>query len=605
MRPDPPPLSDLPRISPAWDSSAENRDDLSFRDDDSLLSSSSSDCSQRVFERVKRELERSWGESCSSEGAKRPAVVEDYLRDVEEAALDEDRLNDLFAWEADLRQRSGVPQELAQVEARAHAFLVEIRRRKRTARELESSIREMLKNAPAPLKPGTRESPDDCGELPAMLARLAPFSQLPPRVCEEIALHAVEAAFVPGQVLLRQGEASDCLVVLLSGSVEISVLDRDRSHVIATLDERTVIGELGMLTNEPRSGSVTAITEGRLAVIAREKFAHLISAHPALSIAFSELIAKRVGTSSIDVLCGKTIQGYKLHRRIGRGGMGIVYAALDIAANEERAVKMLRHDLAYDRCSLRRFHQEAAIVKSLRHPNIVRMYDEFSAYGTCFVAMELCQGMSLATAVERFSPLPTGVIRSLVGQLAEALRHTHAAGVAHRDIKPSNIMVLYDGQVKLTDFGLARSPMTFEGDLTSHGQVMGTPHYMSPEQLLGERGDGRSDLYSLGLVLYELLSGVPTFVGATFRELVKERSRWQLPAAEQIGGGLDPDLYEFLQECLAEEPEGRTADLNRAAAWSAPIDWEFAGSLNGLAAMADEGVGGRPAEPIVAVQARP
>jgi CRP-like cAMP-binding protein/tRNA A-37 threonylcarbamoyl transferase component Bud32 len=575
MRMDPPSFSAIKTLCPAWDSSLEySMDAVLSCYDESVVPHDTRQRAKLVLELIRHDLALSL-EDVPESPVKRQRAVEDYLQQLADADVDDDGLTDLFAWEYEVREKKGHAPDMNVLERRYHDFLASIRRHRKDCKDLESSIRTLLKkNAAAlPSAPPLVEPLNSEASLPRLLSKLNPFSQLPPRVCEEIASHAVEAKFEAGHVLFRQGEASDCLIVLLEGSVEISVSDRGRSHIIATLDERTVIGELGLLTSEPRSGSVVATTAGRIAVISREKFAHLISAHPTLSIAFSELIAKRVGTLSIDVLCGKSIQGYKLHRRIGRGGMGIVYAALDQNLNEERAVKMLRHDLVYDRGTLRRFHQEASIVKSLRHPNIVRMYDEFSAYGTCFVAMELCDGMSLSAVMQRYSPMPLPAIRGIIGQLARALEHTHMAGIAHRDLKPSNVMVLTDGTVKLTDFGLARSPMSLDTELTEQGQIMGTPRYMSPEQMLGERGDCQSDLYSLGLVLYELVTGVPLFTACSFRELIRERGRWQLPDKTQICDELPNDLFEILQQTLVDEPEGRTVDLARVSMMADAINW--------------------------------
>jgi serine/threonine-protein kinase len=260
---------------------------------------------------------------------------------------------------------------------------------------------------------------------------------------------------------------------------------------------------------------------------------------------------------------------------------------------------MLRHDLTLDRLASQRFHQEAEIVRELRHTNIVQVFDEFAAFGTSFIAMELCDGPSLGDLIAHHGPLPELTVQSITGQIAAGLRKAHRAGVAHRDLKPSNVLFTRTGTAKLADFGLARCLSTDLAALTAYGQIVGTPRYMAPEQLAGERGDARSDLYALGCMVYEALVGHPLYRAERFSQLLKERTLWSLPDSGAIRPNLAPQLYQLLRESLTEDPEERYVDLDELAEWAAPIDLVALGvvctvsestqSAAGAATVRDEG----------------
>lgn len=412
----------------------------------------------------------------------------------------------------------------------------------------------------------------DAVELAETLRQIRPFSELSRHVREAVATHARVRAFEPGDALLRQGEAADALFILLEGTADVWLNDSGQIHPIAHLQRHTVVGELGLVTQEVRSATVTATSRGCAAIIDKDAFEHLAGRYPRLSIALAELIAERVGTLAIDVLCGKTIGGYMIRQRLGRGATGIVYAAADAETQQPVALKMLRHDLTFDRHASSRFHQEAEIISRLEHENIVSVLSEFSAYGTSFIAMELCDGPALSELVTRHKALPIDVVQSILGQLAAGLMCAHEAGIAHRDLKPSNVLLTSDGVVKIVDFGLARYLSTDEPGTTAFGQIVGTPRYMAPEQLAGDRGDSRSDLFALGCMAYEMLMGRPMFGAARFSELLIERARWTLPRAEQIREDLPPAIYDLLGVLLQHDADNRTCDLRELAAWAAPVD---------------------------------
>lgn len=509
----------------------------------------------------------------------RVRFVEAYLEEIGSTDLNESIVMDLYAHEYRVRHRWGDRPEIDSYADRFEKLSEAGRDQLQSQLVMESSLYSLFQD------PAVLDEPiafpfegvadiAQANELRGLLAEIRPFSELSQNVRDVMAMRATVRDFAPGEILLTQGEESDGLLVILEGSVEIAVTDADQKHTIARLEKHNVLGEIGLFTRELRSANAEAVTPGRVAVISRKDFEEVAGRYPQLSVAFCELIAERVGTLAIDALWGKRVEHYRIRERLGRGGMGIVYAATDESLQRDVAVKMLRHDLVFDRQASQRFSREAKIVRSLRHPNIVRVRDEFSAYGTNFIVMDLCRGKSLTEFLEERGALPDETVRRIVGQLAAALAHAHAAGVAHRDLKPSNVMVEPNGVIKLTDFGLARGPNSESVGLTMSGQIMGTPRYMAPEQLLGERGDDKSDIYSLGAITLELVTGKPAFQSHRLHELMKERRNWSLPMREAIRDGLDAPLYQFLQNCLSEEPEERTVCLQEQSDWAGPVDWQ-------------------------------
>lgn len=542
-----------------------------------------------VLELVKIDLEQRWrsrqcpsnadGTEDESSGDRQALFVEGYLEYLSQVDLGESSLLDLMAHEYRVRLRWGDRPNIDEFASRFGKLSNRNVPRLVDALTIESSIQALLSdsiNLPADPEPepagcSINSSPEP---LRRVLERIRPFSELSPLVREAIAAQATERDFVQGEILLRQGEAADCLLITLDGVVEVSVVDKNAVHTIARLERNTVVGEIGLFAHELRSANVTALTSGRAAIIPKEKFEQVAGSHPHLAIALSELIAERLGTLTIDALCGKVVNRYQIRQRLGRGGMGIVYAAVDSESGRRLALKMLRHDLVFDRLAMQRFHQEAEIVKTLLHPNIVRVFDEFSAFGTFFIAMELCEGMSLSAVIQRMQGLPAATVRGIVGQLAASLSCAHASAVAHRDLKPSNVMVGHDGIVKLTDFGLARQAVGDCSSITTAGQIIGTPRYMAPEQLAGERGDEKSDVFALGAVTYELLTGQPMFKATRFRELLRERRFWRLPQPTALPAAVDAGLYELLRKALAEEPDDRDVSLQELSEWAAPLNWQ-------------------------------
>jgi len=211
-----------------------------------------------------------------------------------------------------------------------------------------------------------------------------------------------------------------------------------------------------------------------------------------------------------------TIGSYRLIRRIGKGNMGVVYEGVDVSGRH-LALKVLSGELAKDPELVERFRREAMAAARLPHPNITRVVDFGEEGERLYMAMEMLDGLDLKVVIERGSQGPLGTRLWIMLQVAAGMATVHAAGLVHRDIKPGNIHVTPQGVAKIMDFGLVRLT---DSNMTRTGMVMGSPAYMAPEQLRGDRADARCDVFALGAVFYELLSGRRAFPGKQITEVM-------------------------------------------------------------------------------------
>jgi serine/threonine protein kinase len=241
---------------------------------------------------------------------------------------------------------------------------------------------------------------------------------------------------------------------------------------------------------------------------------------------------------------------YKVLEKIGQGAMGEVYKAHDPILNRFVAVKTISAELSGDDTLRKRFEREAQSAARLNHPNIITVYDYGEEQGKIYMAMELLEGFDLKQAIARRAPMTLDEKLSVVDQIAEGLAFAHAHEIVHRDLKPANVHILANGQVKIMDFGLARLGGS---EMTRAGMVMGTPHYMSPEQVRGERADARSDVFAVGCVFYELLTYRKPFDADSMHSILFKVMQEEPPSVHEVTPGVPVVLAQVVERSMAKD----------------------------------------------------
>ena len=245
---------------------------------------------------------------------------------------------------------------------------------------------------------------------------------------------------------------------------------------------------------------------------------------------------------------------YQILEKIGQGGMAVVFRALDLRLNREVAIKIIRDELFRDADMLRRFYAEAHAVAQLSHPGIVAVYDVSQNDNVGYLVMELISGITLKQYIDRKKTVPWKQVVHFARQIADALQHAHEHGIIHRDIKPMNIMLLQNGTTKVADFGIA----AFENEIReTRGQAVGSLHYIAPEQLRGGRADARGDVYSLGVTMYEMLTGYKPYTGETPADILKKQSSNSLLPVRAFDVDVPSELEDIVLRAMDINPDSR------------------------------------------------
>ena len=364
-----------------------------------------------------------------------------------------------------------------------------------------------------------------------------------------------------GQTILAQGEPGDDMYVLERGVVRITV--RNEKHVVVferTSPAPALFGEMALITREPRTATVSAEEDCQCLRINKATVQELFGRHPDTAVFLTRLVGERL----MEFKGIRRVGKYEVTGRLGSGGVATVFEARHPTLGVPVALKMLSHALVFDEAFAEYFQHEARLVAQLNHDHIVRVLDTEQAYGTHFIVMEKLTGDLLESVIDTGQPIDWLNVRRILREICDALAYSHKQGLIHRDIKPANVFLLTDGKAKLLDFGIATNP---GGASTPGAKVMGTPYYMSPEQITGMALDGRSDLYSLGILAYELCCRELPFDADTLQQLFGKHVSMPCPDPRELKPDLPEDLAEFILRSTAKLPGDRFASCAEAAAF--------------------------------------
>lgn len=260
-------------------------------------------------------------------------------------------------------------------------------------------------------------------------------------------------------------------------------------------------------------------------------------------------------------MINRTIKDYEIKQLIATGGMAAIYRAIQTSTGKTVAIKILHGHLAQDKDFITRFEREARAAAALKHENIIDIFDYGHAEGVYYIAMEFVEGKSLKELINAVKFIPSEIALAIVYEICRGLEHAHQKGVVHRDIKPANILIANDGSVKITDFGLAQAQ-----DLTSitvTGALVGTPAYMSPEQAAGRKIDTRSDLFSLGVVIYEMITGTKPFLGESYSSVIHAILTAPAPRPLEANPTMDEEVSRLIEKTLKKDPDQRYQNITQ------------------------------------------
>lgn len=371
-----------------------------------------------------------------------------------------------------------------------------------------------------------------------------------------------------GEHLIRQGEPGDCLYLIQNGTCSV-VVERDDGMVpITVLGREDIVGEMALLTGEERNAHVYAQTEADVWQLDKKSFEELSVRDPEIRHFLTDIVTSRFSRSP--VIAERTIGKYVVNEMLGQGGWSFVYKGVHATLNMPVAVKMLKHTMAMEPEFMETFLQEARIIANLNHENIVKVYDIEQIYRTVFIVMEYLEGVSLQQVLQETPRLSLSETLRIVLQVCHGLAYAHASGIVHGDIKPGNIFITTDEVAKIVDFGLA-CPAGAEA-----AGLRGTPSYISPEQIRMVPADARSDIYSLGIMTYRLLTGELPFQSGELSDLLKQHLDAPVPDPRRLVPDLPQELVQFIFRAMAKNPENRYRNLSEVCAALQPV-WQHVG----------------------------
>ncbi|MDQ7781927.1 MAG: protein kinase [Desulfomonilaceae bacterium] len=352
-----------------------------------------------------------------------------------------------------------------------------------------------------------------------------------------------------GTAFIRQGDEGDCLYLIESGLCVITVNKGGDSHPVAVRGPGEMVGEMSLITGEPRNADVTAGRNVKLWRLDRSRFEEICHEYPEVASLLTEIMTRRLEDAALTA--ERTIGEYLITEVQGRGSTSIVYKGRRVGSPEPVAIKMLKHDQARDSDFLHAFREESRVLADLHHENIVRVYDIQYLYRTVFIIMEYLHGDSLGTRLQNAARLPWDRCRRILKDICSGLAYAHGKGLVHGDIKPGNVFLLDDDCAKIIDFGLAcRVGTTCLG-------FFGTPTYAAPEQISGDAVTESSDVYSLGLLVYRMATGKDAFPDRDASVVLMRQLYEKIPDPRLAEPDLPDDLRNFILRATRKDPAHR------------------------------------------------
>ncbi len=384
------------------------------------------------------------------------------------------------------------------------------------------------------------------------------FIKLDNSVISDISKHMSMHSYDAGEHLIKKGEPGEYMLVIKQGSVNVILEDKT-----IELEKGNVLGEMALLSGKPSKADVVAQTDTVVLALHRDDFQLLMEQHAELATAMTTLMKSRMfGAGGINRL-GK----YKILSQLGEGGMSIVYNALDTELGREVAIKMLKYEIASRTDFKKRFKQEAVTIAKLTHPNILHVIETIDDYSTSFIVMEKLDGYDLKYYLQEQGVFSAKQTCDIISQLALALEYAgnkHNGGIIHRDIKPANIVLDYQGNVKLMDFGIATT------SAAANKNFEGTILYTAPEVLQKKDFDYRVDVYALAVTAYAMLTGKTPFRAPTMLGIAQKIIKQEPQDIKKLVPDVSNGLAEFIKRALVKDPKQRIARWNEIQALLAP-----------------------------------
>ncbi len=400
--------------------------------------------------------------------------------------------------------------------------------------------------------------PPRSGPLPSdyEFFRTVPFLRAIHRDAVCPLLNAITFRFIEaGARFITQGEAGDKSYIVQCGESQVVIEKQGQLHPVARICKGDFLGEMALLTGEPRSAHVVASSDMELWEISKEHFEKMIANDPAVGSFLTEIMSERFSSRSLTA--DRSIGKYTITDIIGRGGYSIVYRAIHMDLNRPAAIKMLKHDMALNAEFLAKFREEAQMIASFNNENIVKVYDIEECYRTVFIIMELLEGRTLNDLIEEKGCVSLKDTIAILLDVCKGLQYAHHRGIVHQDIKPGNIFISSEGTAKVLDFGLA-------APCGSEHFMVGTPFYMSPEQVECLPVDARSDIYSLGLTAFEMVTGHRPFEAADAHLTMRLHAERDIPDPGDLMPGMNGGLRRFITRACARKPDARYPDIAHA-----------------------------------------